>query len=117
MGEFGRADTLRVVVAGLAPPAWMGPAAPAAAAGAETPLDEEKAAMKAALQDYGKLVAAPELADVVLLVGGERFPAHRGVLTARSAFFRGLLLSGMQEGLLLVNSFQQLHLSQYCQSS
>ena len=54
--------------------------------------------MKAALQDYGKLVGAPELADVVLLVGGERFPAHRIVLTARSAFFRGLLLSGMQEG-------------------
>jgi hypothetical protein len=31
-------------------------------------------------------------------VEGERFPAHRAVLAARSEYFRGLLLSGMQEG-------------------
>ena len=49
-------------------------------------------------EDYGKLVEAPELADVVLLVEGERFPAHRVILAARSEYFRGLLLSGMQEG-------------------
>jgi hypothetical protein len=43
-------------------------------------------------------VEAPELADVVLVVEGERFPAHRNVLAARSDYFRGLVLSGMQEG-------------------
>ena len=36
------------------------------------------------------------LADVVLVVEGERFPAHRGVLAAQSEYFRGLFLSGMQ---------------------
>jgi hypothetical protein len=37
------------------------------------------------------------LADVVL-VGGERFPANRGVLAALSECFRGLFLSGMPMG-------------------
>jgi hypothetical protein len=49
-------------------------------------------------EDYGNLVESPELADVVLVVEGERFPAHRLVLAARSEYFRGMLLSGMQEG-------------------
>jgi hypothetical protein len=34
----------------------------------------------------------------VLVVEGERFPALRNVLAALSEYFRGLLLSGMQEG-------------------
>jgi hypothetical protein len=58
-------------------------------------LQEEYGRMQ---EDYGKLVEAPELADVVLVVEGERFLAHRNVLAARSEYFRGLLLSGMQEG-------------------
>ena len=48
--------------------------------------------MKAALQDYGQLVKAPEPADVVLVDEGQRFPAHRLFLAAPSEYLRGLLL-------------------------
>jgi DNA-binding beta-propeller fold protein YncE len=106
VGEIGREDTLRVVDASLAPPAWMGPmdaaaeaelAAQALASWAAQALEKLQDYGKL-VEDYGKLVEAPELADVVLVVEGERFPAHRAVLAARSEYFRGMLLSGMQEG-------------------
>jgi hypothetical protein len=96
VAELGRADSLRVVDASLAPPAWMGPVDAAEAAAAQA--QEEKALETDKLkEDYGKLVEG-ELADVVLVVEGERFPAHRGVLAARNEYFRGLLRSRMQEG-------------------
>ena len=50
-----------------------------------------------ALQNYGKLVEATELADVVLVVEGERFPVHRLMLTAWSEYFRGLLVMRSEE--------------------
>jgi sugar lactone lactonase YvrE len=96
VAEFGRVDSLRVVDASLAPPAWMGPVDAAEAAAAQA--QEEKALETEKLkEDFGKLVEG-ELADVVLVVEGERFPAHRGVLAARNEYFRGLLRSRMQEG-------------------
>ena len=49
-------------------------------------------------QDYGKLVEDGDLADVVFVVEGERFPAYCCVLAARSEYFRGLFKSGMQDG-------------------
>jgi len=69
VAEALRADTLRVVEASLAPPAWMGPADPAAAVAqaekdlAFEKLQEEHGKLQA---DYGRLVEAAELADVVL---------------------------------------------------
>ena len=93
VAERGRADTLRVVDASLAPPAWMGPVNPAAQAAEEKALETEKL-----LGDYGKLVEDGDLADVVFVVGEERLPAHRVMLAARSKYFAGLFKSGMAEG-------------------
>ncbi len=91
--ELGRKDTLRVVEASLAPPLWMGPAAE------DSEAPKPRTAVFVELQqDYGKLVEDGALADVVLEVEGQRFPAHRGMLAARSEYFRGLFLSGMQGG-------------------
>jgi hypothetical protein len=49
-------------------------------------------------KDYAKMVGNSELADVVLVVEGERFPAHRVMLAARNEYFRGMFRSGMQGG-------------------
>jgi hypothetical protein len=49
-------------------------------------------------QDYGKFVEDGALADVVMEVEGERFPAHQVILAARSEYFWGMILSGMQGG-------------------
>ena len=50
--------------------------------------------------DYSKMLDDIELADVTFAVDGQRFPAHRCVLAARSPYFRGLFKSckGMSEG-------------------
>jgi hypothetical protein len=78
---------LRVVEASLAPPQRL------AVKPVQNPLSIP-------LQDYGKLLEDTELADVTFAVDGQRFPAHRCVLAARSAFFSGLFKSGrgMSEG-------------------
>ena len=72
----------------------MGPVEEAAAAA----MPAKTLAKLAALENYGKLLEDGTLADVVLVVDGERFPAHRVILAARSEYFRGLFLSGMQGG-------------------
>jgi len=50
--------------------------------------------------DYRKMLDDMELADVTFAVDGQRFPAHRCVLAARSPYFGGLFKSckGMSEG-------------------
>ena len=92
--EFGREDTLRVVEASLAPPLWMGPVEEAVADAEAAMRGKAQAALVALQQDLSKMVdnCEPELADVVLLVEGQRLPAHRGVIAARSEYFRGLLI-------------------------
>jgi hypothetical protein len=94
VAEFCWEDTLRVAEASLATPVWMGPV--------EEGAEDLAAAMPAktqaklvALENYGKFLEDGTLADVVLVVDGERFPAHRSVLAAQSEYFRMLFLSGM----------------------
>jgi len=82
-----------VVGTSLALPLWISPVDEAAAVAP----DQAKIAALSALQDYGKLVKNSKIADVVLLVEGHRFPAHRAILAARSECFRGLFKSGLQE--------------------
>ena len=98
VAEADRADTLRVVDASLAPPAWMGPAEAAAEAAAEA--HEEKAQqIEQLLGDYGKLVKDGELADGVFVVEGERCPLHRSMLAARSEYFGSLQVGDAGGGL------------------
>jgi len=47
-----------------------------------------------ALEDYAKLLTDTALADVTFAVDGQRFPAHRCVLAARSPYFKALFASG-----------------------
>ena len=85
VAELGREDTLRVVEASLAPPLWMGPVEEAA----EALMPAKTLAKLAALKNYGKLLEDGTLTDVVLVVEGERFPAHRAVLAVQSENFSG----------------------------
>jgi len=48
-------------------------------------------------EDIGALYLDDQYSDVVLVVAGHRFHAHRVILAARSAYFRALLYGGMRE--------------------
>lgn len=48
-------------------------------------------------EHIGKLYLSDEYSDVVLVVDGQRFAAHRVILAARSEYFRALLYGGMKE--------------------
>jgi len=95
-GGEGRKDTLRVVEASLQP-LCMGPVE-RAAEDSEARMPVKTQAKLATLENYGKLLEDGTLADVVLLVEGERFPAHREMLVVRSEYLSVLFLSGMQGG-------------------
>jgi len=47
--------------------------------------------------DWRNFLTSEQLSDVTLVVGGERFPAHRIVLAARCEYFRSMFLGGMRE--------------------
>ena len=47
-------------------------------------------------EDYSKLLEETALADVTFEVDGERFPAYRGVLAVRSAYFKAMFTSAMR---------------------
>ncbi|KAJ1272869.1 hypothetical protein BS78_06G235700 [Paspalum vaginatum] len=49
------------------------------------------------LQDLAGMLKRGEGTDVTFVVGGQRFPAHRCVLAARSAVFKAELLGAMRE--------------------
>lgn len=49
------------------------------------------------LQNMHELLRDSAFADVVFLLGEERVPAHRAILSARSAHFRAMFSSGMRE--------------------
>jgi hypothetical protein len=106
VSEVGRPDSLRVVEASLVAPLWMGPVEEAVV----TVPAKAHAALVALQQDCFKMVGDSELADVVLWAEGERFPAHRGMIAARSEYFRGLLLSGMQGGRSESGGVQEIEL-------
>ncbi len=106
VSEDSREDTLRVVEVSLAPPLWMGPVEEAVV----TVPAKAHAALVALQQDCFKMVGDSELADVVLVVKGERFPAHRVMLAERSEYFRGLLLSGMEGGRSESGGVQEIEL-------
>ena len=54
---------------------------------------------RAVAADYGKLLDNPELADVIFSVDGERIPAHRCVLAARSTHFEEMFRLGQDSGI------------------
>jgi DNA-binding beta-propeller fold protein YncE len=79
--EFGRRDSLRVVEAGLAPPAWMGPL---------NEKEEERICEKSALSAQKRILDEHIKSDVVVLVRGRSFPLHKAVLISQSGYFKAL---------------------------
>ena len=43
-----------------------------------------------AFQDYGQLLTSGKFSDVTMVVGGERFAAHKSILAARSPVFAAM---------------------------
>jgi hypothetical protein len=60
---------------------------------------EHEVAEKAEMQkDIKKLLGSKETSDFMVVCGGEEIPCHRAILWARSAAFRGGVVSVMVEG-------------------
>tara|TARA_Y100000389_G_scaffold204348_1_gene256374 strand:+ start:12833 stop:14503 length:1671 start_codon:yes stop_codon:yes gene_type:complete len=57
---------------------------------------EREIEMQLALDDYGKLLDDPALADVFFEVQGTTFFAHRSILTVRNEYFKAILLHGQE---------------------
>lgn len=83
--EFNDSPNLIVVEASLLPPAWLVPKK-----------TKNETALQLALDDIGKLLDDPALADVSFDVQGTTFFAHRSILTVRSRFFKTMLSHGQE---------------------
>jgi len=81
--EMNNTGSVRMVEASLAPPERLAPK-----------VQPVKSPLAIPLEDYSKLLENAALADVTFAVGGQRFPAHRCVLAARSPYFRAMFESG-----------------------
>lgn len=94
-----------------APPTPPAAAAPSFFAKPQTPIAPP---VKVALSvppstlalDLSTLLSSPASADVALLCGGERFPAHAALLSARSPKFSALVdeAKGARDDVLMVSS-------------
>lgn len=79
VSEDSQEDTLRVVEAGLASPAWMGPLNEAA---------QQRICEKSALAAQRQIWEKEIQPDVAVQVCGRRFLLHKAVLRAHSAYFK-----------------------------
>ena len=95
--EFCSEDTLRVVETLLSPSVWMCPVEKTEE-DLVSVIPFKTQAKTVALENYGLFLEDDTLTDVVLVVDGERFPAHQSLFAAQSEYFRFLFLSGIQGG-------------------
>ena len=77
----GAKGSVRVIKASLAPPHHLS-------------IQFQPAVQDSLRIDYSKLIGDTTMADVTFAVDGQRFPAHRCVLAARSPFFRAMFETG-----------------------